>query len=171
MLDWVQTRELMFLFTTLCIVLIPFLRKSVWTFLFTGLTPTTCAMLVVFLLSRSIDEMKRLEEMSNMFQSSGVERHPPEPKSQTEGSEDSGGKEQPWEMVMDKKHFKLWRRPITGTHLYQYRGEPCLAPWLCGLWLPSCTGLLFLRLSNLVCSGGFSENLPPFTVCYFSSPS
>ncbi|XP_077699527.1 stAR-related lipid transfer protein 7, mitochondrial isoform X2 [Canis aureus] len=72
-------------------------------------------------LQRSIDEMKRLEEMSHMFQRSGVERHPPEPKSQTEGTEDSGGKEQPWEMVMDKKHFKLWRRPITGTHLYQYR--------------------------------------------------
>lgn len=72
-------------------------------------------------LQRSIDEMKRLEEMSGMFRSSGVERHPPEPKSQTEGIEDSGGKEQPWEMVMDKKHFKLWRRPISGTHLYQYR--------------------------------------------------
>ncbi|XP_054944874.1 stAR-related lipid transfer protein 7, mitochondrial isoform X3 [Physeter macrocephalus] len=75
---------------------------------------------VVFL-SRSIDEMKRLEEMSSTFQSSGVDHHPPEPKSQTERDEDSGGKEQPWEMVMDKKHFKLWRRPITGTPLYQYR--------------------------------------------------
>uniref|UniRef100_A0AAA9TXK9 StAR related lipid transfer domain containing 7 n=1 Tax=Bos taurus TaxID=9913 RepID=A0AAA9TXK9_BOVIN len=72
-------------------------------------------------LQRSIDEMKRLEEMSGMFRSSGVERHPPEPKSQTEGVEDSGGTEQPWEMVMDKKHFKLWRRPISGTPLYQYR--------------------------------------------------
>lgn len=65
-------------------------------------------------LQRSIDEMKRLEEMSPMFQRSGVERHPPEPKSHREGNEDSGGKEQPWEMVMGKKHFKLWRRPITG---------------------------------------------------------
>ena len=86
---------------------------------------------VGFLLSRSIDEMKRLEEMSGMFRSSGVERHPPEPKSQTEGIEDSGGKEQPWEMVMDKKHFKLWRRPISGTHLYQYRGEPGPAGGVC----------------------------------------
>ncbi|XP_004704421.1 stAR-related lipid transfer protein 7, mitochondrial [Echinops telfairi] len=65
--------------------------------------------------------MKRLEEMSSVFQSSGVEHHSPEPKPQTEGTEDSAGKEQPWEMVMDKKHFKLWRRPIIGTHLYQYR--------------------------------------------------
>ncbi|XP_021230500.1 stAR-related lipid transfer protein 7, mitochondrial isoform X2 [Numida meleagris] len=32
-----------------------------------------------------------------------------------------GPGEQPWELVMDKKHFKLWRRPIEGTHLYQYR--------------------------------------------------
>ncbi|KAJ6653247.1 hypothetical protein lerEdw1_009411 [Lerista edwardsae] len=29
--------------------------------------------------------------------------------------------EQSWELVMDKKHFKLWRRPIGGTPLYQYR--------------------------------------------------
>lgn len=37
--------------------------------------------------------------------------------------------EQPWEMVMDKKQFKLWRRPIEGTHLYQYRGDPpCPCP-------------------------------------------
>ncbi|XP_073478159.1 stAR-related lipid transfer protein 7, mitochondrial [Aquarana catesbeiana] len=26
-----------------------------------------------------------------------------------------------WELVMDKKDFRLWRRPIEGTHLYQYR--------------------------------------------------
>ncbi|XP_059943391.1 stAR-related lipid transfer protein 7, mitochondrial-like [Mesoplodon densirostris] len=72
-------------------------------------------------LQRSIDEMKRLEEMSSTFRSSGVDHHPPEPKSQTERDEDSGGKEHLWEMGMDKKHFKLWRRPITGTPLYQYR--------------------------------------------------
>uniref|UniRef100_A0A8C5KDT7 StAR related lipid transfer domain containing 7 n=1 Tax=Jaculus jaculus TaxID=51337 RepID=A0A8C5KDT7_JACJA len=72
-------------------------------------------------LQRSINEMKRLEEMSHIFQSSGVECHPPEPKSQAEGIDNSKDKEDPWEMVMDKKHFKLWRRPITGTHLYQYR--------------------------------------------------
>lgn len=39
--------------------------------------------------------------------------------------------EQPWEMIMDKKHFKLWRRPIEGTHLYQYRGNA-------GGMIPSC---------------------------------
>ncbi|XP_066123828.1 stAR-related lipid transfer protein 7, mitochondrial [Saccopteryx bilineata] len=72
-------------------------------------------------LQRSIDEMKQLEEMSTVFQSPGVERHPPEPKSPTEENEGLGSKEQSWEMVMDKKHFKLWRRPIAGTHLYQYR--------------------------------------------------
>ncbi|KAG8541200.1 hypothetical protein GDO81_029486, partial [Engystomops pustulosus] len=26
-----------------------------------------------------------------------------------------------WELVMDKQDFRLWRRPIEGTHLYQYR--------------------------------------------------
>ncbi|KAM5253646.1 stAR-related lipid transfer protein 7, mitochondrial isoform 3-T3 [Hipposideros larvatus] len=74
--------------------------------------------------------MRRLEEMSTVFQSSGVDRHPPEPNPQTEGSEDSGAKAQLWEMVMEKKHFKLWRRPITGTHLYQYRGEPAWCGFL-----------------------------------------
>ncbi|MEE6509956.1 hypothetical protein FKM82_028524 [Ascaphus truei] len=29
--------------------------------------------------------------------------------------------EQSWELVIDKKDFKLWKRPIEGTHLYQYR--------------------------------------------------
>lgn len=126
-----------------------------WTCYFPGLTPTICNITIVFFLSRSIDEMKRLEEMSAVFQSPGVERHPPEPKSQTEGNEDSGGKKAPWEMVMDKKHFKLWRRPITGSHHYQYRGEPSLAA-LSVSWLPqvlrtcvpqtvNCLFWLFLR--------------------------
>ncbi|XP_008836358.1 stAR-related lipid transfer protein 7, mitochondrial isoform X2 [Nannospalax galili] len=72
-------------------------------------------------LQRSINEMKRLEEMSTIFHSSGAECRPPEPRSPAEGSEEVKDKEEPWEMVMDKKHFKLWRRPISGTHLYQYR--------------------------------------------------
>uniref|UniRef100_A0A286X9Q5 StAR related lipid transfer domain containing 7 n=1 Tax=Cavia porcellus TaxID=10141 RepID=A0A286X9Q5_CAVPO len=72
-------------------------------------------------LQRSINEMKRLEEVSSIFQSSGVEHHTPEPKSQIEGPEGSEDGAQQWEMVMDKRHFKLWRRPIMGTHLYQYR--------------------------------------------------
>ncbi|XP_043940633.1 stAR-related lipid transfer protein 7, mitochondrial [Protopterus annectens] len=29
--------------------------------------------------------------------------------------------DQQWEIVMDKKRFKLWRQPIAGTHLYRYR--------------------------------------------------
>ncbi|XP_049641033.1 stAR-related lipid transfer protein 7, mitochondrial [Suncus etruscus] len=72
-------------------------------------------------LRRSIDEMKQLEAMSSVFQSPGVGHHPSEPKPQVEGNEESGAKEQPWEMVVDKKQFKLWRRPIAGSHLYQYR--------------------------------------------------
>ncbi|XP_044519395.1 stAR-related lipid transfer protein 7, mitochondrial [Gracilinanus agilis] len=72
-------------------------------------------------LQRSIDEMKRIEEISSVFRSSGVECHPPELKPQTEETSDKVTKDQPWEMVMDKKHFKLWRRLISGTHLYQYR--------------------------------------------------
>ncbi|XP_067857428.1 stAR-related lipid transfer protein 7, mitochondrial isoform X2 [Heptranchias perlo] len=29
--------------------------------------------------------------------------------------------ESAWELVMDRPSFRLWRRPIPGTHLYQYR--------------------------------------------------
>lgn len=130
-----------------------------WTFHFPVLLLASCTRPVVFLPFRSIDEMKRLEEMSAVFQSSGVERHPPEPKSQTEGSKDSGGKEQPWEMVMDKKHFKLWRRPIAGTHLYQYRGESSLAAAKRAL----CSGLVFLILSKWFL-WWFLRKLPWFTV-------
>lgn len=96
--------------------------------LFAGLWLFQFVDTMLICLSRSINEMKRLEEMSNIFQSSGVETHPPESKCPAGGNEKSEDKEEPWEMVMDKKHFKLWRRPITGTHLYQYRGEPCLLP-------------------------------------------
>nr|XP_028596916.1 stAR-related lipid transfer protein 7, mitochondrial [Podarcis muralis] len=66
-------------------------------------------------LKRSAEEMKLMEEI-NVFQSNKGMSKTQEPK-------DAGSvsREQSWEMVMDKKHFKLWRRPIGGTHLYQYR--------------------------------------------------
>lgn len=112
-------------------------------------------------LSRSINEMKRLEEMSNVFQSSGVENHPPEPKTPAEGNEKSKDKEEPWEMVMDKKHFKLWRRPITGTHLYQYRGEPCMPPLTCAHSAQACSAWFLVLLNHSV--------LAPFILFIFLS--
>ncbi|KAK2513092.1 Stard7 [Columba guinea] len=57
-------------------------------------------------LQRSAQEIKYMENMSGPRMEPKREREPGE---------------QPWEMIMDKKHFKLWRRPIGGTHLYQYR--------------------------------------------------
>ena len=52
---------------------------------------------------------------------------------------------------MDKKHFKLWRRPISGTHLYQYRGESRLAAG--AVFCPSrCSALCSLTLCILVLS-------------------
>ncbi|KAM6294624.1 LOW QUALITY PROTEIN: stAR-related lipid transfer protein 7, mitochondrial [Aegotheles albertisi] len=57
-------------------------------------------------LQRSALEMKRMESAAGVLQG-GIPR--PEPRAEH------------WEMIMDKKHFKLWRRPIEGTHLYQYR--------------------------------------------------
>lgn len=29
-----------------------------------------------------------------------------------------------WESVMEKKDFKVWKRPIPDSHLYEYRGQP-----------------------------------------------
>ncbi|XP_057245253.1 stAR-related lipid transfer protein 7, mitochondrial, partial [Malurus melanocephalus] len=29
--------------------------------------------------------------------------------------------EQRWELLMDRERFRLWRRPIPGSHLFQYR--------------------------------------------------
>ncbi|XP_053320634.1 stAR-related lipid transfer protein 7, mitochondrial [Spea bombifrons] len=54
---------------------------------------------------RSADEMKRMQVMKQTF------------REQPPAYDDDQG----WELVMDKKDFKLWRRPIDGTHLYQYR--------------------------------------------------
>ncbi|KGL92365.1 hypothetical protein N301_04303, partial [Charadrius vociferus] len=69
---------------------------------------------------RSAQEMKHMENISSLFQGSSLSEYQrPDPKSEREAVAAAG--EQPWEMIMDKKHFKLWRRPIEGTHLYQYR--------------------------------------------------
>ncbi|KAM9252469.1 stAR-related lipid transfer protein 7, mitochondrial [Cariama cristata] len=71
-------------------------------------------------LQRSAQEMKHMENMSSLLQGgSPGEYQRPDLKSGREAVAAPG--EQPWEMIMDKKHFKLWRRPIEGTHLYQYR--------------------------------------------------
>ncbi|KAM9516632.1 stAR-related lipid transfer protein 7, mitochondrial [Guaruba guarouba] len=61
-------------------------------------------------LQRSAQEMKHMENISSLFQGDAQRLDP---------RVEQG--EQPWEMIMDKKYFKLWRRPIEGTHLYQYR--------------------------------------------------
>ncbi|XP_056427341.1 stAR-related lipid transfer protein 7, mitochondrial [Hyla sarda] len=55
---------------------------------------------------RSAEEMKRMQQTRRMSQG------------QTQLFDDG---EEGWELVMDKKDFRLWRRPIEGTHLYQYR--------------------------------------------------
>ncbi|XP_062995444.1 stAR-related lipid transfer protein 7, mitochondrial [Elgaria multicarinata webbii] len=70
-------------------------------------------------LKRSAEEMKHLEEITKLIQDDREENQTQEPKPCKDLACDP--EEQSWEMVMDKKHFKLWRRPIGGTHLYQYR--------------------------------------------------
>uniref|UniRef100_A0A8C8B2I6 StAR-related lipid transfer protein 7, mitochondrial n=1 Tax=Otus sunia TaxID=257818 RepID=A0A8C8B2I6_9STRI len=77
---------------------------------------------------RSAQEMKHMENISSLLQgSSPGEYQRLDPKLEREAVAAPG--EQPWEMIMDKKHFKLWRRPIEGTHLYQYRGNGAPSPW------------------------------------------
>ncbi|KAM8794604.1 stAR-related lipid transfer protein 7, mitochondrial [Eudromia elegans] len=65
-------------------------------------------------LQRSAQEMQRMENTCSPLPG-GAPRDFQRPEAEREAAE------QPWEMVMDKKHFKLWRRPIEGSHLYQYR--------------------------------------------------
>nr|XP_013806556.1 PREDICTED: stAR-related lipid transfer protein 7, mitochondrial [Apteryx mantelli mantelli] len=71
-------------------------------------------------MQRSAQEMKHMETISNLFHGNTPDDYQ-RLDSKTEREAVSSSGEQPWEMVMDKKHFKLWRRPIEGTHLYQYR--------------------------------------------------
>lgn len=61
---------------------------------------------------REEEILRPAEEMKRMQLTYRVSQGP------TPGFEDS---EDGWELVMDKKDFRLWRRPIEGTHLYQYR--------------------------------------------------
>ncbi|XP_058715492.1 stAR-related lipid transfer protein 7, mitochondrial isoform X2 [Poecile atricapillus] len=40
---------------------------------------------------------------------------------QLENPEEFPEREQPWELIMEREHFRLWRRPIPGSTLFQYR--------------------------------------------------
>lgn len=72
-------------------------------------------------LQRSAQEMQRMQNAAVPLQGGALAEDPHvEPTAERDAASPPPG-EQPWEMVMDKKHFKLWRRPIEGTHLYQYR--------------------------------------------------
>lgn len=45
-------------------------------------------------------------------------------KSQTSAPEKFAGQvDAAWEVVIEKKTFKVWRRPIEGSHLFEYRGQ------------------------------------------------
>lgn len=59
-------------------------------------------------LSRSCLELQALEAVKHQGTSSG------KLVGQLEG----------WEVVMEKKDFKVWKRPIPNSHLYEYRGQP-----------------------------------------------
>ncbi|MBN3296968.1 STAR7 protein, partial [Amia calva] len=58
-------------------------------------------------LQRCANEMQTVEMLSRMSKQ-GWQRDP-------------GPEEQAWEVVMDRKNFRVWRKPIPDSHLYQYR--------------------------------------------------
>lgn len=53
-------------------------------------------------------ELKALDAVKNVDASSGKM---------------AGQLEPGWEVVMEKRDFKVWRRPIPDSHLYEYRGQ------------------------------------------------
>ncbi|XP_029460314.1 stAR-related lipid transfer protein 7, mitochondrial isoform X1 [Rhinatrema bivittatum] len=75
-------------------------------------------------LHRSAEEMRNMEMLAGMFHSLGAEtgqQYVLDPRNTSCTAVSDAFETQGWEIVMEKKHFRLWRRPIEGTHLYQYR--------------------------------------------------
>lgn len=67
-----------------------------------------CATCSVVLSSRCGLELQALEAAKGQKQAPGKVTERTEPG---------------WEVVMEKKDFKVWRRPIPDSHLYEYRGR------------------------------------------------
>lgn len=44
-------------------------------------------------------------------------------KQQAAAVKASAQAESGWEIVMEKKTFKVWKKPVEGSHLFEYRGE------------------------------------------------
>ena len=42
----------------------------------------------------------------------------------------TGQQDSCWEVVIEKKDFRVWKRPIPDSHLYEYRGQPTHAHWV-----------------------------------------
>lgn len=68
---------------------------------------------------RCADDMKNIERLT-VNAGGGQER-------EEEGLQQGA---RPWEKVMDRKNFRVWRRPIVDSPLYEYRGEDHNPPWL-----------------------------------------
>ncbi|MGH0145370.1 UNVERIFIED_CONTAM: hypothetical protein FKN15_032152 [Acipenser sinensis] len=67
-------------------------------------------------LQRCADDMKNIERLT-VNAGGGQER-------EEEGLQQGA---RPWEKVMDRKNFRVWRRPIVDSPLYEYRGyEYCI---------------------------------------------
>ncbi|XP_078095391.1 stAR-related lipid transfer protein 7, mitochondrial [Mustelus asterias] len=68
-------------------------------------------------LQRCLSDFKSLE-----VPAPGKEQSQEQPESREPAeSEQRRKQDNTWELVMDRPSFRLWRRPIPGSHLYQYR--------------------------------------------------
>nr|XP_033805741.1 stAR-related lipid transfer protein 7, mitochondrial [Geotrypetes seraphini]XP_033805742.1 stAR-related lipid transfer protein 7, mitochondrial [Geotrypetes seraphini] len=75
-------------------------------------------------LYRSAEEMRNMEMLTGMLHRFRSEAGRPcflDPSNTSCAASSDAAERQAWEMVMERKQFRLWRRPIEGTHLYQYR--------------------------------------------------
>ncbi|XP_028660381.1 stAR-related lipid transfer protein 7, mitochondrial [Erpetoichthys calabaricus] len=71
-------------------------------------------------LQRCMRDMKNIERLNKLMKTGQqVLEMPDQPKCGECNS--SLPVEQPWEIVMNRRNFLVWRRPITGSHLYEYR--------------------------------------------------
>lgn len=61
-------------------------------------------------------ELQALEAVKRLTSSSGTA---------------TGQQDPAWEVVMEKKDFRVWRRPIPDCHLYEYRGKPKMTFLFC----------------------------------------
>lgn len=109
-----------------------------------------CATCSVVLSSRCGLELQALEAAKSQNQTPGKVSERTEPG---------------WEVVMEKKDFKVWRRPIPDSHLYEYRGQSTQshlgAECVCGTMFNGVyRGLTQVQLPRFAVLGSYDDVTP-----------